>query len=240
MSDIHWTTALPDWQARIVAGRSLVLCPPLFPGEAAAAMRIFEGLCLVDVAGRPTFGQVARPWSLDFARAVFGSYDAESGRRLIRQFLLAIAKKNAKSTLAAGLMLTLLLRNWRPTGEFLILAPTIEVAGNSFGPARGKQVFQGSGALFERHALRRDDRGELAQKAHDQLLAKLGGRRRRQGASAGLGVVIWGNLRRPRLSLAAGSRPKAAARHGAFDFFDFASNSNQKKSPRDCHGGCWG
>jgi phage terminase large subunit-like protein len=136
LSDIHWTTALPDWQARIVAGRSLVPCPPLFPGEAAAAMRIFEGFCLVDVAGRPTFGQVARPWSLDFARAVFGSYDAESGRRLIRQFLLAIAKKNAKSTLAAGLMLTLLLRNWRPTGEFLILAPTIEVAGNSFGPAR--------------------------------------------------------------------------------------------------------
>jgi phage terminase large subunit-like protein len=131
-----WTTALPDWQERIVSGRSLIPCPPLFPAEADAAMAIFAELQIVDMPGHPTFGAVSRPWIIDFARVVFGSYDPDSGRRLIRRFLLCIAKKNAKSTLAAGLMLTLLLRNWRDAAEFLILAPTIEIANNSFGPAR--------------------------------------------------------------------------------------------------------
>lgn len=134
---LNWTTALPDWERRIVDGESLVPCGPLFPDEAAASHEIFSNLRVVDLPGRPTIGECCRPWVFDFTDALFGAYDAEDGRQLINQFMLLISKKNGKSTIAPGIMLTALLRNWRELGEFYIIAPTKEVADNSFGPAQG-------------------------------------------------------------------------------------------------------
>ena len=85
--------------------------------------------------GSPTMGEICRPWILDFVASVFGAYDPDIGRRLILEFFLDVSKKNFKSGLAAGIMLTAVTRNWRETGEFFILSPTIEIAQNSFGPA---------------------------------------------------------------------------------------------------------
>jgi phage terminase large subunit-like protein len=130
-----WSTACPDWRRRIVARESLIPFPPLFPGEAAAALAKMDEFRIVDMPGSPTFGQISRPWVRDFVASIFGAYDPETGRRLIREWFLLISKKNTKSTTAGLIMLDFLLVNWREAGEFGILAPTVEVANNAYKPA---------------------------------------------------------------------------------------------------------
>lgn len=132
---LTWSTACPDWRERIVAGQSLLPCGPLFPEEAEAALDVFRDLPIVDVMGKPTFGEIGRPWTFDLPSAVFGAYNPDTGRREINQFFELIAKKNTKSTRAAGIMLTELVRNERFSAQYTILAPTIEVAKNSAEPA---------------------------------------------------------------------------------------------------------
>jgi phage terminase large subunit-like protein len=136
MSAPVWSTALPDWERRIVAGESLIGFEPLYPAEAKAALDVFKSLRIVDAPGSPTMGEACEQWVFGLVAAIFGAYDGESGRRLIQEALLLISKKNSKSTIAAGVMLTALIRNWRQSAELSILAPTVEVANNSFYPAR--------------------------------------------------------------------------------------------------------
>jgi phage terminase large subunit-like protein len=130
-----WTTACPDWRERILAGRKIIPCEPIFPDQASAAMDVFRSLKIVDAPHEPPIGECSLPWVLDFAATIFGAYHAETGRRLIREFFLLVSKKNSKSTIAAAIMLTALIRNWRKSAELLIVAPTLEVAQNSFKPA---------------------------------------------------------------------------------------------------------
>lgn len=131
-----WSTACPDWQERIIAGKSLIPFPPLYQEPAEMALRIFKQLRLVDVPSEPMMGEVTREWVYEFVAAIFGAYEPTSGVRLIQEFFLLISKKNMKSTLAAGVMLTALILNWRREAEFFIIAPTVEVANNSFKPAK--------------------------------------------------------------------------------------------------------
>ena len=135
MTTPEYSTACLDWQDRIREGRSIIP-PPIFPEEAAAAVAVMRELRIVDAPGSPTMGEACAPWVMDLAAAIFGSYDAQSGRRLIKEVFVLVSKKNSKSTVAGAIMLTALVRNWRQSAQFAILSPTVEVATNSFSPAR--------------------------------------------------------------------------------------------------------
>lgn len=133
---MEWTTSLPDWEERIVARRSMVPVVPLFPEVAADAMDVFGALRMVDADGSPLMGEACLPWVKELVAALFGSYDPERRRRLITNYFLMVSKKNGKSMIAAGVMLTALILNTRAAGEFIILAPTKEAADNAYKPIR--------------------------------------------------------------------------------------------------------
>jgi phage terminase large subunit-like protein len=131
-----WSTACPDWEKKILAKESLIACEPLFPDEADIALRVFKELIVVDVSGKPTIGEITAQWVFDFVGTIFGAYDYQSNQRLINEFFLLISKKNTKSTMAAGIMLTAIILNSREAAEFIIIAPTKKVADNSFTPMK--------------------------------------------------------------------------------------------------------
>jgi phage terminase large subunit-like protein len=130
-----WSTSCPDWADRLRAGKTIIP-PPIFPEQAEHALNIFKELKIVDAPGSPTFGESCAEWVFDLVRSIFGAYDADIGRRLITEWFILIPKKNSKSTIAAGIMMTAVILNWRQSAEFSVLAPTVEVANNAFAPAR--------------------------------------------------------------------------------------------------------
>ena len=131
----EYSTACLDWADRIKVGKSIIP-PPIFPAQAEEALAVFKALKIVDAPGSPTFGDSCAEWVFDLVRSVFGAYDQNSGRRLVTEWFILVPKKNSKSTIAAGIMLTALVLNWRQSAEFAVLAPTVEVANNAYAPAR--------------------------------------------------------------------------------------------------------
>jgi phage terminase large subunit-like protein len=132
---MEWKTSCLDWADRLKRGESIIPLP-IFPEQAEHALAIFKQLKIVDAPGSPTFGESCAQWVFDLVASIFGAYDPDSGRRLITEWFICLPKKNSKSTIAAGIMMTAVILNWRQSAEFAILAPTIEVAQNSFSPSR--------------------------------------------------------------------------------------------------------
>ncbi|MDO6523257.1 terminase large subunit [Shimia thalassica] len=135
--DPAWDTAVPDWEERLLNGLSLIPDLPLYDAVAEKALRIFKRLRVPDLPGTPTFGEICEPWVLDFVRVIFGSYDPETKRRMIREFFLLVPKKNGKSAISAAIIVTAAIMNERPQAELLLIAPTQKIAGIAFKTARG-------------------------------------------------------------------------------------------------------
>lgn len=132
----EWATSCVDWEERLVDRKSIMPLKPIFQDQADDALDVFCNLRMVDALGSPLMGDTCQPWVLDLVAVLFGSYDADAKRRLITNYFLMVSKKNGKSTIAAGVMLTALILNARQSGEFIILAPTKEAADNAYKPIR--------------------------------------------------------------------------------------------------------
>lgn len=135
--DPAWATAVPDWAERIMDGRSLIPDLPLYDVAADRALRIFKRLKVPDLIGTPTYGEVCEAWVFDLVRAIFGSYNPETKRRMLREFFLLVPKKNGKSAIAAAIIVTAAILNERPSAELWLIAPTQHIANIAFKQARG-------------------------------------------------------------------------------------------------------
>lgn len=132
-----WDTSCKDWAARLIARRPPIADLPLFEAEAEKALRIFKRLRCPDIEGNPTYGELCDEWVFALVRAIFGSYDPELKRRMIREFFILIPKKNGKSSIAAAIVVVALIMNRRPEAECLLIAPTKTIANISFKQAAG-------------------------------------------------------------------------------------------------------
>lgn len=118
-------------------GETLIPDLPLFDVVADKALRIFKRLRVPDIIGTPTYGEACDEWVFSFVRAIFGSYDPETRRRMIREFFMMVPKKNGKSSIAAAIIVTAAIMNERPEAELLLIAPTKTIAAIAFKQAKG-------------------------------------------------------------------------------------------------------
>lgn len=132
-----WDLSCHDWRDRLKAGRSLLPALPALTKDADTAVKIFNRLCLPDVPGQPRMSDAAGDWFRDLVKALFGSYDAVTMQRHIRECFLLVPKKNSKTSGGAALMVTAMLMSKRPRAEFLLVAPTQEVSDLAFRQAVG-------------------------------------------------------------------------------------------------------
>jgi phage terminase large subunit-like protein len=132
-----WDLSCPDWERRLREGRPLVPDLPLDEEAADRAVAVFNLLRLADVEDNPTMGEAAGDWFRAIVRAVFGSLDAATGQRMVRELLLLVPKKNSKTSNGALFMLTALLLNKRPRAKFIMTGPTQDVAELAFEQAKG-------------------------------------------------------------------------------------------------------
>lgn len=103
-------------------------------------------------AGRPV---VLELWQKAFVCALFGFVDSDTGTRRFTEALLCIARKGGKSTLAAGILLYLLIADGEPGAEVYTVATKLDQAKLIFDEAA--HMVEQSPTLAKRIRKRRTD-----------------------------------------------------------------------------------
>jgi phage terminase large subunit-like protein len=140
----YWDTSCPDWVERIKSGQSLVPKLPLFRTVADRALHVFKKLRVPDMIGTPTNADACGQWQFDIVEALFGSLDPVSNIRMIQEGFVLVPKKNYKSGLGSGVMLTAMILNRRPRAEAVLVAPTKEIADIAYDQIEGMIKLDGT------------------------------------------------------------------------------------------------
>ena len=110
---------------------------PRFQASADRALAFFKRLRIPDMPGKPTFAEAGRQWQFDFVGELFGGQNPDTLAQTIREALLCVAKKNYKTGMGAGIILTAAHLQEREEDELLILAGTRQAASKAFKTAAG-------------------------------------------------------------------------------------------------------
>ena len=133
-----WNLSCRDWEERLRRGAPPIPDLPLDKLAADRAVDVYNRLRLHDVVGTPTRGEAGGEWFRQaVVRPLFGSIDPETGERFIREIFLLVPKCNAKTSGGAAVMMTALILNRRPRGEFLIISPSHAVSELAFNACIG-------------------------------------------------------------------------------------------------------
>ncbi len=127
----------PDWWEKLQRGETPLPAVEIDKRRAGVAVRAFNQLCVPDVPGQPTFGEVGGEWFREIIATLFGCIDPETDERAISELFLLVPKKNSKTTNAAALGLVWLLLNRIPNVFGLILGPTQKISAKAFTQAQG-------------------------------------------------------------------------------------------------------
>jgi phage terminase large subunit-like protein len=133
-----WDFSAPDWADRLRAGKppAQLTGHPLNRKRSAKAVAIWNRLKLPDVAGQPPLSEAGGEWFRQVVRLAAGGLDS-NGEQHLRDILISVPKKSSKTTYSAALVLALMMLSPRPRGEFILIAPTHEIAQIAYRQASG-------------------------------------------------------------------------------------------------------
>ncbi len=137
---MSYNFACPDWAQKLELGQTPIAELPIDDDAAENAVRIFNNLRLPDVPGNPSLGEASGEWMRDIVRAIFGSMETSTGAypsRLVGEVFILVPKKNAKTTSAAAIAITFMLKNERKNADMLIIGPTQKISEIAFEQAKG-------------------------------------------------------------------------------------------------------